>query len=106
MSDLRVDGFSINPVRPMTGPDAASALGKAAPTGGKDFKSFLLESLEKVNKLQDDATQGVQKLVTGETNNVAEVLAASKKAGVAFDLLMEIRNKLMDAYSEIKQMRV
>jgi len=48
----------------------------------------------------------VQKLLTGETDNVAEVFSASKKAGVAFDLLMEIRNKLVDAYNEVQQMRV
>ncbi len=49
---------------------------------------------------------GVQKLLAGETNNVAEVFSTSRKAGIAFDLLMEIRNKLLDAYSEVKQMRV
>lgn len=76
------------------------------PVGEKDFRSFLLESLEKVNQLQTEADQGVQKLLTGETDNVAEVFSASKKAGVAFDLLMEIRNKLLDAYSEVQQMRV
>ncbi len=46
-----------------------------------------------------------QKL-TRETDNVAEVLAAVNKAGIAFDLLMEIRNKLTDAYREIQQMRI
>jgi len=73
---------------------------------GKDFKSILLDSLNEVNRLQDEADQGVQKLVTGQTDNVAEVLAAANKAGIAFDLLMEIRNKLTDAYKEIQQMRV
>ncbi len=76
------------------------------PTGEKDFRSFLLDSLEKVNQLQSEADAGVQKLLTGEADNVAEVFTASKKAGVAFDLLMEIRNKLLDAYNEVQQMRV
>lgn len=76
------------------------------PTSEKDFRSFLIDSLEKVNQLQTEADQGVQKLLTGETDNVAEVFSASKKAGVAFDLLMEIRNKLLDAYNEVQQMRV
>jgi flagellar hook-basal body complex protein FliE len=76
----------------------------AAP--GKDFKDYLLQSLEKVNQLQTEADAGVQKLMTGQTDNVAEVFTATRKAGIAFDLLMEIRNKLMDAYSELRQMRV
>ncbi len=70
---------------------------------GQDFKSILLNSLEEVNKLQTEADQGVQKLLTGETENVAEVLAAVNKAGIAFDLLMEVRNKLTESYREIQQ---
>ena len=73
---------------------------------GKDFKSILLSSLDEVNRLQDEADQGVQRLVAGETDNVAEVLTAVNKAGIAFDLLMETRNKLVDAYRDIQQMRI
>ena len=73
---------------------------------GKDFKSVLLNSLDEVNRLQTEADQGVQRLITGETDNVAEVMAAVNKAGIAFDLLMQIRNKLSDAYQEVQQMRV
>ena len=79
----------------------------AAPSpSGKSFKSVLLESLDEVNRLQTQADEGVQKLITGQSDNVAEVLAAVNKAGVAFDLLMEIRNKLVDSYKEIQQMQV
>jgi flagellar hook-basal body complex protein FliE len=90
---------------------SAGAVGAAAPNiappvAGADFKSILLGSLDEVNRLQHEADQSVQKLLTGETDNVAEVLTAVNKAGIAFDLLMEIRNKLTDAYKEIQQMQV
>lgn len=100
--------FGLGAFDPLRGVNttATNPVGKSAQVEGKDFKSFLMESLEKVNQLQQDADAGVQKLLTGETDNVAEVFSASKKAGIAFDLLMEIRNKLLDAYSEVKQMRV
>jgi flagellar hook-basal body complex protein FliE len=78
----------------------------AKPEGGRDFKSILLDSLDEVNRLQTEADQGVQRLLAGETDNVADVLATANKAGIAFDLLMEVRNKLTDAYREIQQMRV
>ena len=74
--------------------------------GGKDFKSVLLDSLNEVNRLQNEADEGVQRLLTGETKNVAEVMAAVNKAGIAFDLLMEVRNKMVEAYQEIQQMRL
>ena len=73
---------------------------------GKDFKSILIDSLNEVNRLQTEADEGVQRLLTGESTNVAEVLAAADKAGIAFDLLMEVRNKLTDAYRELQQMRI
>lgn len=79
---------------------------EAAPSGSKDFKSILLDSLNEVNRLQTEADAGVQRLLTGESDNVAEVFAAANKAGIAFDLLMEVRNKLTDAYREIQQMRI
>jgi flagellar hook-basal body complex protein FliE len=92
------------------GPAKAAAFaegGKSVPGAtGKDFKTILLDSLEEVNRLQVEADQGVQRWLTGETDNLAEVLTAVNKSGVAFDLLMQIRNKLADAYREIQQMRV
>ncbi|MBX3394094.1 MAG: flagellar hook-basal body complex protein FliE [Phycisphaerae bacterium] len=108
MSDPLMGLGAIEALRGVSFPDTTSTspAGSSAPVEGKDFKSFLMESLEKVSRLQQDADAGVQKLLTGETDNVAEVFTASRKAGIAFDLLMEIRNKLMDAYGEVKQMRV
>lgn len=95
---------SIGPVE--ADPRASARAGLAADPTGKDFKTVLLDSLEQVNRLQSEADQGVQRLLTGETDNVVEVMTAVNKAGVAFDLLMEIRNKLVDAYREVQQMRV
>ncbi len=102
MSDPIISG--VGDIRAMFPPTTQTT--QPASVEGKDFKEYMLESLNKVNQLQSEADAGVQRLLTGEADNVAEVLIASKKAGVAFDLLMEIRNKLIDAYSEIRQMRV
>ncbi|MHC5109858.1 MAG: flagellar hook-basal body complex protein FliE [Planctomycetota bacterium] len=99
-------GRGVVPLPPMQPLQSATPGKEPAPADGKDFKSLLVDSLNEVNRLQDEADEGVQKLLTGESNNVAEVLAAADKAGIAFDLLMEIRNKLTDAYQEIQQMRV
>ena len=89
----------VQPVRP------AAPVQQPGEVAGKDFKSILLDNLEEVNRLQQEADLGVQRLIAGETDNVAEVFATVNKAGIAFDLLMEIRNKLMDAYRDIQQMR-
>ena len=80
----------------------------AAPAteSGKDFKSMLMNSINEVNRLQTEADEARISLATGQTENVAEVFTAVKKAELAFQTLMQIRNKLETAYEEIKQMRV
>ena len=85
----------------------ASKLLKAesAPQGA-DFKSTLLDSLDEVNRLQMDAAKGIQKLSTDPTASMAEVFAAVRKADIAFSMMMEMRNKLVEAYRELQQMRI
>jgi len=73
---------------------------------GKDFKSLLMDSINEVNRLQSEADQASINLVTGKTESVDEVFTAVKKAELAFQTLMQIQRKLLDAYDEIKQMRV
>ena len=87
---------------PVTGAGAGAAPTETPTT---NFKDILLNSLNEVNRLQQEADLGVQRLVTGETDNVAEVMATVNKAGIAFDLLMEVRNKLTQAYREVQQMQ-
>lgn len=77
-----------------------------AGAGGTDFAAQLRRQLEQVSRMQAEADQGVEKLLTGQTDNITEVFTAARKAEVAFSLLMEIRNKLVDAYSELRQLRV
>jgi flagellar hook-basal body complex protein FliE len=99
---------AMGPLGPVNMPGGPGATDRLA-SGGAQAKSFtdiLVDSLNEVNRLQTEADAGVQRLLTGEADNVAEVFAASNKAGIAFDLLMEVRNKLLDAYREIQQIRV
>lgn len=102
MTEPIVQSGSLQPAGPVT-PQPGKP---EAPAGGKDFKTVLLEGLEQVNQLQHEADAEVQRLVTGETENLAEVITAVNKAGIAFDLLMEIRNKLTEAYRQIEQMQI
>ncbi len=91
---------SINPAA------KTGAAGGAAGPEGPSFESCLLDSLDQVNRLQQEANQGVENVMTGQTDNIAEVFSAVRKADVAFSMLMEMRNKLVEAYQEIQQMRV
>lgn len=101
---MKVSADMLSRLAPARSPDAPSGTGRAP--DGRDFQSYLIERLSEVSELQKQADAGVQRVLTGESDNLAEVMSAMRKADVAFSLLMEIRNKLMDAYTEIRQMRV
>ena len=79
----------------------------AQPTGGDDgFKNLLVDSIKQVNQMQHDADTAVEALFTGQDVNPAEVLTAVQKADIAFRLTMQMRNKAMEVYREIQDIRI
>jgi flagellar hook-basal body complex protein FliE len=79
----------------------------AAPVGdGQSFKDFLVQSIQDVNSMQAAADKAVEKLATGGNVNPAEVLTAVQKADIAFQMMVQVRNKLVDAFNEIKSLQV
>ena len=97
---------SINSIsNPLTLPGALS--GKTgAVQGNSSFKDFLVDSIREVNSMQQDADQAVEQLATGGDVNPAEVLTAVQKADIAFRMMMQIRNKMVQAYQEVQNIRV
>ena len=75
-------------------------------SAAKSFADTLTEAVEKVNEISQEANVQMQKLATGETKNVAEVMIAAEKSSVAFKLLTQVRNKIIDAYQEVMKMQV
>lgn len=88
---------------PVSGGIAPSANAEAA---GQPFKNILLEALDQVNSMQSEANEAVEQLVTGGDVNPAEVLTTLQKADMSFRLMMQIRNKLVQAYQEINNIRI
>jgi flagellar hook-basal body complex protein FliE len=79
----------------------------AAPTSGATgFADVLNKSIDEVSRLQQDASQAVDDIATGKTDDVNHVMTAVEKSDLAFKTLLAIRAKLMDAYDEIKGIAV
>jgi flagellar hook-basal body complex protein FliE len=88
-------------------PGASTPADPAAPVdAGGSFKDVLLKNLNEVNQMQQDADTALDNYVTGKSANVGEVISASQKASLAFSMLVQIRNKLQDAYDEVKNLRI
>ena len=83
-----------------------SKTGAAGGTGGASFADALKNSINEVSRLQQDASQAVQDLATGKSEDVTGVMTAMEKSDLAFKTLLAIRGKLMDAYEEIKGISV
>ena len=99
-----IGGF--NPVHRSAPASPGAAPGQASSAPAPDFKQFLREQIDEVNRLQSAATTAVEDLAAGRRDDVEGVIAATHKAGIAFDMLVAVRNKVMEAYDEIKQIRV
>jgi flagellar hook-basal body complex protein FliE len=93
---------------PLTPPQAAplAAAQPATTAGGQPFKNILVEALNQVNTMQTQANEAVQQLVTGGDVNPAEVLTTLQKADISFRMMLQIRNKLVQAYQEVNNIRI
>jgi flagellar hook-basal body complex protein FliE len=93
----------ISPGLPLTGGGLVKA---GATQGTTSFKDVLLNSIDQVNSMQKAADQAVEQLATGGDVNPAEVLTAVQKADIAFRMMMQIRNKIVQAYQDVQNIRI
>ncbi len=81
----------------------------AAPSQHEESGSFagmLQEAFQQMREIQIDADQQVRKLLAGERVDLHRVMLAGEKAGLASQLMMSVRNKVVDAYQEVMRMQV
>jgi flagellar hook-basal body complex protein FliE len=85
------------------------ALPKAAVQGASEsgsFKDFLIKSIQDVNTAQQDANTAVETLMTGGDVDPASVLTAVEKADLAFRMMLQMRNKVLQVYQEVRDIRI
>jgi len=73
---------------------------------GSSFKQLMLQSLQDVNSMQQQANQAVETLMTGGDVEPAAVLTAVQKADLSFRLMLQMRNKMMQVFQEVKDIRI
>ena len=71
---------------------------------GNSFETVIDEAISKVSKVQDDVEKAVNELGTG--GDITDAVLAIEKADMSFQLMVEIRNKLLLTYEEIMKMQV
>lgn len=85
----------------------AKGANKDVQTDKVDFSQALKSSLDKVNDLQMNSKEMGQKFVMGdESISLSDVMIAGQKSNISFQATVQVRNKLVSAYSEIMNMQV
>jgi flagellar hook-basal body complex protein FliE len=70
------------------------------------FGKMLSESIEKVNQYQADSDRAVKELVAGRNKNIHETMLTMERADTSLKLMMQVRNKVLEAYREIMKMQI
>ena len=86
------------------GPDIAARTKKAQ--NPESFGNMLARSLNDVNQLKLEAGEAVENLAAGKQKDIHATMIALEKADVAFQLLMQVRNKIISAYETVMRTQV
>jgi flagellar hook-basal body complex protein FliE len=68
------------------------------------FKEIFKSLVSQVNDQMKDANKMAEEFAVGKRNNIHEIMIAAEKADISFRFLLQIRNKLLEAYQEIMRM--
>lgn len=74
--------------------------------GASEFGGLLRDSIARVEGLRADAGESVGRMLAGEGGELHQVALATQQAELAFELFLQVRNKMVQAYQEIMRMQV
>jgi flagellar hook-basal body complex protein FliE len=75
-------------------------------SGSGEFQSLLAHSIGGVERLRGDADKSIERFLAGDNEEVHSVALATQRAELAFELFLQLRNKVISAYQAIMQMQV
>lgn len=88
---------------PIAGPVTLPGLASPAATG---FQDALWQALQESGSIANEAQSSVEQSLVGDDLSMVESFTAVREADLALRLMIQIRNKLLDAYQEIQQLRM
>lgn len=102
--------FDANSIKRITGTGINKSIdltvGDEQKAESPSFAEFLSGAIQNVNALQKDADAQKEAFAAGKTDNIQNVMISMEKADVAFQMTLQIRNKVLEAYQEIMRMPV
>jgi len=74
--------------------------------GAGSFGEILKDKVEEINKLQLDADSAIAKVELDDSGSIHEAIIAMEKASISFKTMLQVRNKILEAYQEVMRMQV
>lgn len=93
------------PIKPISGVEASQAAERVASPAAEGFSETLKEALEEVNELQNRSTEEIGQALEGDLKDVHSAMLALQKADLSFQLMLQVRNKLVQAYKDVMRMQ-
>ena len=97
---------SISRIAPLGQPDAGKPQEQTGKASGASFADAMKELFYSVNDRSQSADKAITQVVTGESDDLHNAMIALEEANVSFQLMLEIRNKMLEAYQEINRMNI
>lgn len=88
------------------GPLTPGLPAKTPAAQGTSFGNLLEQSIAKVDRLQHEAEAVSRQLALGEQKDIHQTMIAIEKADIGMNLMLQIRNKLVTAFDEVRRMQV
>ena len=85
---------------------APPSLTRMAEKTAPGFTDMLANALSETNKKQVEADRAIEKLSSGEEKNIHEAMISLEKADISMRMLVQMRNKIVEAYQEMMRMQV
>jgi len=101
MNDMLIKGGDLLP----TGLSAEKTAGERQ-IEGKGFSHVLRDAMADINKLQTNADEAIAKVQLDNTASIHEAMVALEQASISFRAMMQVRNKILDAYQEVMRTQV
>ena len=100
--------MAIAPIQPLPPAQTLARIDplKPAASGAGNFGQLVGNILQDVNQSQNQASEAIAQLAAGKTDNIHQVMIALGKAEVSFNYMLEVRNRLLDAYKQVMQMQI
>lgn len=94
-----------NPIQglPQTNVDLGTLSGSKPNVGGSEFLDTLRNAVNQVKDLQSQADTQVSGMLSGDGQDVHSAMIAVEKANLAFELMVQMRNKIISAYQEVSR---